>query len=281
MDELSTRPSRSLEDANRHFLGQWHRLVSTTNWEKGRIICQWRSALVTAGASPAEFSDETWSQQVGAISSQHVGRLRRVFERFGDVWKSYAGLYWSHFCAALDWDDAEMWLEGALHERWSISHMRTQRWQARVAAGLAREDEPPAGVSGPPHPSHGPWDDDYVPVDVPSWSNDLPPETALVATTDEVRDPLTAVQRDASDDDDSDTVPGREVVGPPATLLSGSEALASRFKRPTGLPDDVAEALDSFAIAILRHQREGWREISPEQVVAALDELRRLVAETI
>ena len=25
------------------FVGQWQRLVSTTNWDKGRIICQWRA----------------------------------------------------------------------------------------------------------------------------------------------------------------------------------------------------------------------------------------------
>ncbi len=32
--------------------------------------------------------------------------------------------------AALDWDDAEMWLEGAVQSKWSISEMRRTRWQA-------------------------------------------------------------------------------------------------------------------------------------------------------
>src|SRR5262245_43352611 len=96
------------------FVGRWNHLVSDTNWEKGRIICQWREALQVTKVSPVEYSDEAWSRRVGGVTGQHVGRLRRVFQRFGDSYSRYHGLYWSHFYAALDWDDAEMWLEGAV-----------------------------------------------------------------------------------------------------------------------------------------------------------------------
>ncbi len=116
-----------VEQTSEQFLGKWKRLVSTTNWEKGQIISQWRAALVDAGAGVSEYSDEVWSRQVGQVTPQHVGRLRRVFERFGDTRDSYAGLYWSHFQAALDWDDAEMWLEGAVQNSWSIADMRRTR----------------------------------------------------------------------------------------------------------------------------------------------------------
>ena len=37
------------------YVGRWNRLVSTTNWEKGRIICEWREALRQAGRSVHEF----------------------------------------------------------------------------------------------------------------------------------------------------------------------------------------------------------------------------------
>ncbi|HMP07031.1 MAG TPA: hypothetical protein PJ982_11815, partial [Lacipirellulaceae bacterium] len=127
------------EAAAEGFVGQWNRLVSTTNWEKGRIICQWREALEQSGAAVTEYSDEAWAQLVGGVSSQHVGRLRRVFQQFGSAFDQYEGLYWSHFQAALDWDDAEMWLEGAIHNRWSVSQMRGQRWETLGHAG-----EPPA-----------------------------------------------------------------------------------------------------------------------------------------
>ena len=112
------------------FVGQWNTLISQTNWEKGKIISDWRSALIASGALPIMFSDETWCKQVGAVTSQHVGRLRRVFERFGQSHSSFPGLYWSHFLASIDWDDAELWLEGAMRSSWSISEMRKMHWEA-------------------------------------------------------------------------------------------------------------------------------------------------------
>src|ERR1700744_1391309 len=134
----------TLDATSEKFLGQWKRLVSTTNWDKGRIIHEWRSALQVADADPAEFSDDAWSRQVASVTPQHVGRVRRVYERFGQARESYDGLYWSHFQAALDWSDAEMWLEGAVQSGWSISEMRRQRSETlgEVAAGDQATSEP-------------------------------------------------------------------------------------------------------------------------------------------
>ena len=129
--------SKDATDKSKPFIGQWNQLISTTNWEKGQIICQWRDSLKENEVPAAEFSDEAWSQMVGGVTPQHVGRLRRTFERFGHVYTEYAGIYWSHFYAALDWDDAEMWLEGAVQSKWSISGMRQQRWETLGKVGEA------------------------------------------------------------------------------------------------------------------------------------------------
>ncbi len=123
-------------EASTEYVGRWNRLVSTTNWEKGRIIHEWRAALRQSGAPPADSTDDAWSRQVGGVSPQHVGRLRRVFERFGAVFTQYGGLYWSHFHAALDWPDAEMYLEGAVQNGWSVPEMRNQRWEAMGGAPI-------------------------------------------------------------------------------------------------------------------------------------------------
>ncbi len=120
----------AIDEASRSYLGQWNRLISTTNWEKGRIIHEWRQALIAADAPAGEYSDDAWSRRVGNVTGQHVGRLRRVYERFGGVYQDYSGLYWSHFQAAIDWNDAEMWLEGSVQNRWSVDQMRRERWQA-------------------------------------------------------------------------------------------------------------------------------------------------------
>ncbi len=129
----------NVEHASQEFIGRWNRLVSTTNWEKGRIIQQWREALIDVGAAAQEYSDETWSRRVGGVTGQHAGRLRRVYQRFGASYGKFPGLYWSHFQAAVDWDDAEMWLEGAVHSQWSVNAMRNQRWET---LGQTAEDSP-------------------------------------------------------------------------------------------------------------------------------------------
>ena len=78
-------------------MGRWNHLVSTTNWEKGRIIHEWRQALIAAETDSSEYADEAWSRRVEHVSGQHAGRLRRVYDRFGATHESYNGLYWSHF----------------------------------------------------------------------------------------------------------------------------------------------------------------------------------------
>jgi hypothetical protein len=98
---LEAEFSPQVLETSSQFVGRWNRLVSTTNWEKGRIITQWREALEQAGAPVASRTDEVWAQQVGGVTPQHVGRLRRVYERFADAYQQYAGLYWSHFYSAL------------------------------------------------------------------------------------------------------------------------------------------------------------------------------------
>ena len=110
--EISSDELDSIADSSRPFVGNWQNLISQTNWEKGKIILQWRKELAESGVDTRLYSDPAWSRLVGEVTPQHVGRLRRTWERFGDVQQDYEKLYWSHFFAALDWDDAEMWLEG-------------------------------------------------------------------------------------------------------------------------------------------------------------------------
>ncbi len=56
------------------------------------------------------------------MTSQHVGRLRECSSSSA-VFDQYEGLYWSHFEAALDWNDAEM-VEGHPPELVGLSDAR-------------------------------------------------------------------------------------------------------------------------------------------------------------
>jgi hypothetical protein len=250
----------SPDDVAGRFIGQWNRLVSTTNWEKGRIICQWREALELAGAAATECSDEAWAQLVGGVTSQHVGRLRRVFQRFGAVFDQYEGLYWSHFQAGLDWDDAEMWLEGAIHNSWSISQMRGKRWET-----LGNVGDPPTEEA-----ADALIDDGEAASAAASATENAPAPPRAAGTSPAAREKTEGREpshRDASESDERDEEPAAPRTGKTRKPLAVDV---------DDLPDDLAEASEQFKLAIIAQRRAGWRETTPTAVIECLDALKEL-----
>lgn len=250
-------PTPSLPEVDRPFVGQWNQLVSTTNWEKGRIIHEWREATLAAGG--AEYSDETWSSLVGGVTSQHVGRLRRVYHRFAASQSRYPGLYWSHFQAAIDWEDAEMWLEGAAQNDWSVATMRRTRWETLGAI-----------------PAEQPADTDLI-----------------TAETDEdfVATPADSGETAAHSHYDSEPRPEGPDFGDEPEAAAGdtdhteygvgddqAQAIATvrPFENLAELPQDLADAFDAFKLAILRHKTDNWQQIKLADVLASLDSLKEL-----
>jgi hypothetical protein len=263
MGEQQGEAMAMIEEASAEYLGKWNRLVSTTNWEKGRIICQWREALQEAGAPPANFTDDAWSQQVGNVSPQHVGRLRRVYHKFGEARGQYSGLYWSHFQAALEWPDPEMWLEGAVQNGWSVAQMRQQRGEA---TGLAPEAAAAAAAEAATV--------EELDEDAPGAENSGLP-ASIVSSTDEVRDPddegddaedaATRSQRPSTRDDHQESAFDEEAV-----------SAVRPFENLAPLPADLAEAVERFKLAIVHHRIAGWNEVSCQHVLDALEALKQL-----
>jgi hypothetical protein len=252
-----------IDQTSDQFLGQWKRLVSTTNWEKGQIIHGWRESLRESGAPASEFSDESWSRRVGNVTPQHVGRLRRVFERFIDVRDEYPGLYWSHFQAALDWDDAEMWLEGAVQSDWSVADMRYQRWEA--TGGQGSPDPSSDGVSD------GAWDEDAQeetePGEVTSGTIEVV-HNAEKPRDDDPEDEEAAFDHAQFDDGD----PANDAFDD----ATSSEPAAALFSSLPALPPDVSEAFEAFKLCILRRRVGGWQDLSCDDLLIALDSLKQL-----
>ncbi len=263
----------TIDNDSRVYVAQWNHLVSCTNWEKGRIICQWRSALAAAGAPSAEYSDEAWSRRVGGVSPQHVGRLRRVFERFAEVYREYPSLYWSHFCAALDWDDAEMWLEGAVQNRWSVAQMRRKRSEV-LGAGCSDGEDSPA-------------DEPVVEDEAPSEEAepvDPQDDTALAEASSTVIQALEELACSGGQADGDDLQPAAAPAGAcPASDAEPSAASApagkavQELERVADLPDDLREAFEQMKVAILRHKLDGWKAVQREAILAVLDGLKQLV----
>ena len=213
------------------------------------------------------FSDETWSKQVGAVTSQHVGRLRRVYDRFGKTCSTYSGLYWSHFLAAIDWDDAELWLEGAMRSNWSISEMRKTRWESSGA-----------------DPKNEPRDEELITSEI---DDDFDP---LTAQTDEESDrekwdrtesngPL-AEGPDFGDEDDNSSMAGVSQSSDSAFESESFDAPKEQGNPFVGLPDlppDIADALEQFKLSIVRHRAGKWSDISQKQIHDVLDALKLFV----
>lgn len=260
MEQPITADAIRIDETSAPFCGRWQKLVSTTNWEKGRIIFEWRQAMQEAGAAAADYSDEAWGSRVGGVTGQHVGRLRRVFERFREVWPSYAGLYWSHFQAALDWTDAEMWLEGAVQNAWSISQMRERRWETLGA---------PADKK--------PRDEDVISLEIDEDAAPLEDSVGRVAAVQSLEDGQESKDVDEAAYGAADEAADKYLGPEQPDVFHDEPATPFRpFEHLPSLPDDFTEAFEAFKLAIPRHKLAGWSEVARDDVLLALDALKAL-----
>ena len=262
-DALAGPSDARVEEASSKYLASWNHLVSTTNWEKGRIINEWREALSAVDAPTSEYSDEAWSRRVGNVTPQHVGRLRRVYSRFNKTHKQYKGLYWSHFQAALDWDDAEMWLEGAVQSDWSVSAMRESRWEAVGAPADQKPRDEDVILAE--------LDEDVRAID------DSPRTGGSTATVSDIDDATFEDEDLLSSGGDSD---GDAMGSAAASAESATSEMPGAPVRPfedlPELPPDVHEAFEAMKLAIINHRMSGWRDISCHDLLAALNSLKQL-----
>lgn len=247
------------------FVGQWNGLISTTNWEKGRIISQWRAASIQAGSPANEHSDDAWARRVGGVTAPHVGRLRRVYDRFAETFESYDDLYWSHFLAAMEWEDAPLWLEGAARQRWSVSQMREQRWQAH---GAVESQRPTASQV-----IEVDTDEDIVlPAQGGGKTREYGDEPHGVATGPNYEPP------DFGDAEELASSGGRRDDA--ASRQEPSDEFATPVQPFAGLPelpDDLADAIEQLKLAVLRHKTSEWKDVSAETIDGYLNAVSTLV----
>ncbi len=259
--DLTQEEATQLTELTQPFVGQWNELISTTNWEKGQIITEWRAALIESGVDATQYSDEAWARRVGGVTAPHVGRLRRVYDRFGSTYDTYEGIYWSHFLAALDWDDAPLWLEGASRENWSVAGMRQQRWEAHGAVESQR-----------------PSDTQIITVDV---DEDVVLPAQGGGRTKEYGDEPSGVSSgpsfegpDFGDEEELSSLdaPGSKTRSKGNTdVAEDQETLVQPFVGLPELPDDLSDAIETLKLAVLRHKTDGWRDVDVDTVQKYLD----------
>ena len=94
--------------------------VSRCNWVIGECAAKW-TVRYARGRTDADFAE------LIGLSGDQVFQRRRVWETFADVRAEYASLRWSHFYAAVTWDDASECLSWA--EEMGATVAETKAWR--------------------------------------------------------------------------------------------------------------------------------------------------------
>jgi hypothetical protein len=110
--------------------------LSQCNWEVGECAAIWTRRFAR-GRTDADFA------VLVGLSPDQVYQRRRVWETFSDVRDNYPGLKWSHFYAALTWDDAAECLQWAQEIQATVAEMKAWR-RAQRGEDLSQHsaDEP-------------------------------------------------------------------------------------------------------------------------------------------
>jgi hypothetical protein len=94
--------------------------ISHCQWEVGECAALWTKRFAR-GRTDVDFA------QLIGLSPDQVYQRRRVWETFSDVSTSFPSLKWSHFYAALNWDDAAECLQWAQDIGATVAEMRAWR----------------------------------------------------------------------------------------------------------------------------------------------------------
>jgi len=114
--------------------------LSRCNWEIGECAATWTKRF-SRGRTDADFG------ALIGLSGDQVYQRRRVWETFNDVHERYNELKWSHFYAALNWDDAAECLQWAQDMSATVAEMKAWR-RAQHGEDLSTpSDDLPAALS--------------------------------------------------------------------------------------------------------------------------------------
>ncbi|GDX92814.1 MAG: hypothetical protein ACK5TG_07000 [Planctomyces sp.] len=246
--------------------------VSQCNWVVGECASKWTSRYAK-GRTDADFG-----QMVG-LSGDQIFQRRRVWEKFGGVYESYAALKWSFFYVALNWDDAEDCLAWARDEAATVAEMRAWRKAQRGEDLFTESDEgysewaAPAGVDTSTVPLSRVVDPaDYVPSgagDRAGLGGSRP--GVATATMDTV----------ARDSGDTGYAPFRADAG--SAPVSVQEHPAERveltaeqfWKRAASMLDKLNRALSPQYLRALSEQSDKVRERLQESLQEIVDKVER------
>jgi hypothetical protein len=154
-----------------------------------------------------------------------------------------------------------------VQSEWSVSEMRARRWETLGDKRQARPSDEEIVEAE--------FDEDADPAASPELAEVRDPKDGAEVT----RSSAAARERSRREDDDTD---GDASQGVPFDADSSDypvdspDAPVRPFENLPELPDDLAEAFESFKLAVLHHKLAGWRDVSRDDVVKSLEALKLL-----
>lgn len=125
---------RHVQDEERQLIAKARSAVSECAWLVGGCAAEWTQRFAR-GRTDADFGE------LVGLDGQQVRQRRAVWETFSDVRDSYPCIKFSHFRAALNWDDAPEALAWANENQASVKEMTAWRRMQNGEDLTAPEDE--------------------------------------------------------------------------------------------------------------------------------------------
>lgn len=113
-------PSRAVEETEQQLISTAQEAVSQCRWVVGECASKWTQRYAR-GRTDADFA------ALVGVTPDQVFQRRRVWETFATVRDEFPRLKWSHFYAALTWDDALESLRWAAEMEAPVAEMRAWR----------------------------------------------------------------------------------------------------------------------------------------------------------
>lgn len=130
---------QTADEAEFDLISRAQEAANSGNWIVGECASRWLSTYAKGR------TDEAFGELVG-LSRQQILYRRQVWERFGKIHSRFPDITWTHFKAALQWDDAEDCLNWAQECEATVAEMTVWR-RAQRGEDLLSEKSPSRDTS--------------------------------------------------------------------------------------------------------------------------------------
>jgi hypothetical protein len=249
--------------------------TSQCNWVVGECAHKWTQKYAR-GRTDGDFA------ALVGLSSDQVFQRRRVWNTFADVAANYPSLKWSHFYAAVNWDDAPECLQWADENQSTVGEMKAWR---RALRGEDLTVEAPAEEWGADVtvayvPSH----DTPVRDPAAAGESDRRGRPSRSGDSSEERAGAEKVEAVARESADSGYAPFRSGAGSPPPKEGGTAVMPKSRVSPEQLITRVAGNLERVNAALTLEMLKAFKSL-PEskrtRFVKAVSELSSKAARII